>query len=278
MLSNWRRVTYFTDAPRVSAMVSANVRDAFRQFTTGVSLVTTRGSSGDNVMAAEWTFHVSYDPFLVSVHIRPGKATYQAIVETQEFGVNMVSEDLVNAMSFAGHFTGREIDKVSSDLFDTYPAEKIGAPLIRGATLNAECRVVQQVPMGDHTAFVGEVIAFSVEGSQGPVVLHKGARRAGDRIAREHVVAVASTPSTVAPGDRVLIAGELMVKDSDSMDIEVTILDPQRAEQTRGETITEANGRFRVELQIPRNAPRGAYRVLAHHEGVEGSARLEVTD
>jgi flavin reductase (DIM6/NTAB) family NADH-FMN oxidoreductase RutF len=257
-------------------MASATPREAFRQFTTGVSLVTTRGRGGDNVMAAEWTFHVSYNPFLISVHIRPGKATHTAIEESQEFGVNLVSEDQVNAMSLAGHFSGHEVDKFSSDLFDTYPAEKIGAPMIRGALLNAECRVVQQIPMGDHTAFVGEVIAFSVDGSKGPVILHKGARTAGERIAREHVVAVASTPSTVAPGDRVLVTGELMMKDRASLTIEVTIVDPQGVDKASAETTTEMDGQFRVELQLPGDAPKGAYRVVAHHGDVQGSARLQV--
>ncbi|MFQ5985959.1 MAG: flavin reductase [Thermoplasmata archaeon] len=257
-------------------MASANVRDAFRQFTTGVSLVTTRGRGGDNVMAAEWTFHVSYEPFLIAVHIRPGKATYEAIEESREFGVNLVPEDLVNAMSFAGHFTGRETDKISSDLFETYPAEKIEAPLIRGALLNAECRVVQKVPMGDHTAFVGEVVAFSVDGSKGPVVLHKGARMVGDRISREKVIAVASTPSTVAPGARLRVAGELMSKDRASKAIEVTVVDPLGAKHASAETTTAFEGRFRVDLKIAEDAPAGPYRVVARHGDIEGHARLRV--
>ncbi|MFQ6012674.1 MAG: flavin reductase [Thermoplasmata archaeon] len=257
-------------------MAVAGVRDAYRQFTTGVSLVTTRGSSGDNVMAAEWTFHVSYDPFLISVHIRPGKATYEAIEETREFGVNILPEDLVNAMSFAGHFTGHEVDKFSSDLFDAYPAEKIGAPLIHGALLNAECRVRQQIPMGDHTAFVGEVVAFSVDGSKGPVVLHKGARRAGDRIPRAQVVGVAATPSTAAPGTPIRVAGELMSEGSASKALDVALQDAHGVEVVVAETTTDANGRFAVELQLPDHVPAGDYRVVVRHHDVQGHASLRV--
>jgi hypothetical protein len=189
----------------------------------------------------------------------------------------MVPEELINAMSFAGHFTGRDTNKLSSELFDTYPAEKIDAPLVRGATLNAECRLVQQVPMGDHTAFVGEVVAFSMDGSQGPVVLHKGARHVGDKIARETVVAVASTPAAAAPGASIVIAGELMQKDSGSRAIELAVLDSQGVERVHGETTTEMNGRFRAELQIPHDAPSGAYHVRARHGDAQGAARVQVT-
>ncbi|MDX1534277.1 MAG: flavin reductase family protein [Thermoplasmata archaeon] len=257
-------------------MASSSAREAYREFTTGVSLVTTRSSGGANVMAAEWTFHVSYDPFLISVHIRPGKATYDAIVESREFGVNMVPEAMVNAMAFAGHFTGRDTDKLSSDLFETYPAEKIGAPLLRGATLNAECRVVQQVPMGDHTAFVGEVIAFSVDDSQGPVVLHKGARSAGKRIVREHIVAVASTPASVAPGDAIVVAGELMRKDSASRKVDLILADAAGQEWAHAQATTEMNGRFRIEIPMPADAPGGNYAVRARHGDAQGSAHFSV--
>jgi len=36
---------------------SNNVDEAFRQFTTTVAFITTHGSRGPNVMAAEWTFN-----------------------------------------------------------------------------------------------------------------------------------------------------------------------------------------------------------------------------
>ena len=40
-----------------------------RYFMTGVSLITSNGSQGQNVMAAEWTMQVSYEPMLIAVFI-----------------------------------------------------------------------------------------------------------------------------------------------------------------------------------------------------------------
>ena len=94
-------------------MASTDLNDAFRLFTTTVGFITTNGRRGPNVMAAEWTFNVSYDPFLISVHVAPGEATHEAIVETGEFGVNLVAEHQRVAMAFAGHFSQHEVDKVS---------------------------------------------------------------------------------------------------------------------------------------------------------------------
>ena len=118
-------------------MPSGNLRDAFPAFTTTCALITTDGPHGPNVMAAEWTFNVSYRPFLILVAIDPGNRTHDMILESQEFGVNLVAEDQVAAMGFAGHYSKADTDKLSSEAFDTFPAKHIRAPLIRGALLAA---------------------------------------------------------------------------------------------------------------------------------------------
>jgi hypothetical protein len=41
-----------------------------RQFLTNVGLITTDGPYGPNVMAAEWTHHVSYSPSLIAINVR----------------------------------------------------------------------------------------------------------------------------------------------------------------------------------------------------------------
>ena len=84
-------------------MSSTMLRDAYRAFTTSCAWITTHGSDGPNVMAAEWAFNVSYDPFLILVAIDPANRTHDLILESKEFGVNLIPEDQVTAMAFAGH-------------------------------------------------------------------------------------------------------------------------------------------------------------------------------
>lgn len=257
-------------------MAGGDRREAFRRFTTGVALITTQSRRGPNVMAAEWTFQVSYDPFLIAVHVAPGEATHEAIAETGEFGVNVLGEDQVDAMAFAGHFSKHSVDKLTSTLFDAYPATKIRAPLLRGALLNAECRVVEQLDLGDHTAFVGEVVAFSLDGSKDPIVLHRGARRLGSRIERRPVVAVAATPGKVGPGGTVRAAGEFMAPDGGRKALTLALRDAQGREVASGEAVTDVYGAFEAHLVLPADAPQGAYLLVAVHGEIQGSARLRV--
>ena len=228
-------------------------------------------------MAAEWTFNVSLNPFLMAVLVRPRDATHEAIVEKGEFGVSIVAEDHVAAMGFAGHFTRRETDKLSSELFETYPAKKIDVPMIKGCPVNLECRLVQTVPMGDHTAFVGEVIEIAIDPSKKPVAYRHGAFRLGERIEREREMGVAVTPSTSEPGSSVVVDGELTCAERAGREIAV-YLESRKGVRLVGEScITDDQGFFTVNLKVPAEIDKGEYRIVARHGTSEGGARFTVS-
>ncbi len=135
-----------------------------RLFVCSPGLITSNGPNGPNIMTAEWTRHVSYSPGLIQVNFLPSDATLENIEKTREFGVNLVSEALVKATSTAGHYTGREVDKhalLKQLGVEFYDPKKIKAPMVKGATLNLECRVVKREAVGDHLLVIGEVLDVS---------------------------------------------------------------------------------------------------------------------
>lgn len=256
-------------------MTSDDLREAFRSFTTTVALITTNGPRGPNVMAAEWTFNVSYRPFLIAVAIDPENVTHDEILAAKEFGVNLVSPDLVDAMGFAGHYSKADTDKLSSDLFRTYPARKIRAPMVEGCVLNAECRLVEHHTFGDHTLFVGEVVNFRVEPSREPLVLHRGSHHLGPRIDRRPRIIASATPSVVAPGSSILVQGELTGVDRASKPVTVRLLAHDGREFESAEAVTDASGGFRLSLALAA-ASAGECTVLASSQGLDGQARFRV--
>ncbi len=257
-------------------MSTENLRDAFRAFTTTCALLTTDGPSGPNVMAAEWTLNVSYRPFLILVAVDPANRTHDMILESKEFGVSLVADDQAAAIGFAGHYSKVDTDKLSSALFETYPATRIRAPLIRGAVLNAECRLVAHYPMGDHTGFVGEVLAFSVDSEKKPLVLHQGSHRLGERIVRDPAVVVAATPMRVEAGGRVVLAGELTGPDRGGKAVEAILRGSDGGVLASGKAVTDAEGIYRIEVHLPAEAKKGFVGVEAHSGRLRGFARIEV--
>ena len=84
------------------------------QFVTNVGLITSNGPYGHNIMAAEWTHQISYEPGLIAVCINPRDATHANIAKTKEFGVNLCVSDQNVMSSVAGGNSGKSVDKISA--------------------------------------------------------------------------------------------------------------------------------------------------------------------
>ena len=145
------------------------------QFVTNVGLITTDGPYGPNIMACEWTHHVSYKPGLIAVCIGHNKATAENIHATKEFGINLSAVDQSSIASISGNNSGKQVDKIQvlkKLNVKFYKAKHIKTLMVEGSALNVECKLLQEIPLGDHTLFVGEVLEASTTKKE-PLVYHK---------------------------------------------------------------------------------------------------------
>ena len=148
---------------------------AQRHFVTGVSMITSNGYYGKNVMAAEWTMQISYDPLLIAIFLHQGSITLKNIRETKEFGVNVSSEKQSTLVNIAGGYSGSEIDKLKvKNSFTFLKSKFIKSPIITNCVINAECRVFSIKKIGDHVMVVGKVIAMKYDKTKKPLLYHTG--------------------------------------------------------------------------------------------------------
>jgi flavin reductase (DIM6/NTAB) family NADH-FMN oxidoreductase RutF len=151
-----------------------------RQFVTNVGLITSDGSLGPNIMAAEWTHHISYSPSLIAANIRGHDTTAQNIKESKEFGISIAAENQNLICSIVGKYKGIHVDKIAilkeAGIAAFYNSKSISkrVPMLVGAAMNAECKLVKQEELGDHIMFVGEVIEISADENIRPLLYHNG--------------------------------------------------------------------------------------------------------
>ena len=146
------------------------------QFITNVGLITSNGAYGNNIMAAEWTHQISYEPGLIVACLKQTEATYANISETQEFGVNLAAAGQNVLSSIAGGSTGKNVDKVEAlkELgFKFFSAKKINVLMVEGAAMNAECKLLKKIELGDHTVFVGEIVELYQFSNNDPLIYHR---------------------------------------------------------------------------------------------------------
>ena len=149
--------------------------EATKQFVTNVGLITSNGPYGHNIMAAEWTHHVSYEPGLIEVCIRPTAATNANISKTKEFGVNLAAFDQNVLASISGGSTGKNINKIAvlKELgFRFFDAKKINILMVEGVALSVECKLVKKLNFGSHTIFIGEAVEVYPVSEKMPLVYH----------------------------------------------------------------------------------------------------------
>ncbi|VVC01182.1 FMN reductase (NADH) RutF [uncultured archaeon] len=155
------------------------------KFVTNVGIITSNGPNGHNIMAAEWTYYVSYSPALMSVHVGRGvpplgKATMENIRATREFGVSIAASGQNVFASIAGGSSGRDVDKIAllrEMGAEFYPAKNIGVLLLKGAAMHAECRVKDIMEIGDHFMVIGEVLDAESDETKEPLAYNFGRYR-----------------------------------------------------------------------------------------------------
>ena len=123
-------------------------------------LVSCVGKAGKpNVTTVAWAMPTSNDPPLVAISVSPKRHSHTLIQESQEFVINIPTLELLQATYACGSFSGRSFDKFKKAGLTPIPARKVKAPAIRECIAHLECTVESEVTTGDHTVFVGNVVA-----------------------------------------------------------------------------------------------------------------------
>jgi flavin reductase (DIM6/NTAB) family NADH-FMN oxidoreductase RutF len=128
-----------------------------------VVLATCVDTSGrPNIITLGMFMPISFDPPLVCIGVAPKRYSHRLIEETGEFVINVPTEDIIEEVHFCGTKSGRDYDKFQETGLTPKPASRVKPPLIEECYAHLECRVVQRHTCGDHTLFVGEVVAASI--------------------------------------------------------------------------------------------------------------------
>jgi flavin reductase (DIM6/NTAB) family NADH-FMN oxidoreductase RutF len=136
-----------------------------RKYPEWLTLVVTTDAAGrPNAMTAGWCMWTSGRPPMLAVSVGLTRYTHELIEARKEFVLAFPGRGQGPGTLAVGSASGRDVpDKLAQAGFSTVPATKVNVPLIAGAAANFECRLAAHLRTGDHTIFVGEVLAAHVE-------------------------------------------------------------------------------------------------------------------
>jgi len=147
-----------TETTRMGREIT-DIDRAFNVQVRGVVVITTKWDQKLNGMSAAWVSRASEQPFLVMASVYKKNYSYDLIQNSRIFAVNYLREGQQNLAIHFGKQSGREVDKFRRV---PYFSEKTGAPILEECLAYLDCRVINQMDSGDHTIFLGEVLAGRV--------------------------------------------------------------------------------------------------------------------
>jgi flavin reductase (DIM6/NTAB) family NADH-FMN oxidoreductase RutF len=91
--------------------------------------------------------------------IRKIRFSYGLIKATGEFVVNVAPIELAQQALFCGRRSGSEVDKFAATGLTPLAAREVRPPIIEECIAHLECRVVDDIEIGDHNLLVAQVLA-----------------------------------------------------------------------------------------------------------------------
>lgn len=148
---------------------SSEFRRILGHWVSGVAVVATLKDDGKLCgLTANAVTSVSLNPPLILACVERSADTHDCIEKAGVFSINILDSD---AERIARRFAAWEVDKKFEGL--AFRTEETGAPILEDALAWLDCRVWAAHDGGDHTIFVGEVVAGDArEGS--PLLYYRG--------------------------------------------------------------------------------------------------------
>lgn len=152
----------------MTAIDSAEFRNALGRFATGVTIVTTADEAGRRFgVTANRYNSVSLDPPLVLWSLAKASRSMDAFRECTVFAVHILG---AHQEELARRFASRGHDKFAE--LDTHEGYG-GAPLFDDCVAHFECVTENRFEGGDHVIFLGRVVNFETCDHE-PLLFHRG--------------------------------------------------------------------------------------------------------
>jgi 3-hydroxy-9,10-secoandrosta-1,3,5(10)-triene-9,17-dione monooxygenase reductase component len=148
---------------------AAEFRRVLGHFVTGVTVITTRDGDGQPAgLTANAFASLSLDPPLVLACIDRASDTHDLIAAARFFAVNVLAE---GQERISRRFAADEVAPRFEGL--AWRDETTGAPILDDVLAWVDCRVHSICEGGDHTIFIGEVLAADAREGV-PLLFYRG--------------------------------------------------------------------------------------------------------
>jgi flavin reductase (DIM6/NTAB) family NADH-FMN oxidoreductase RutF len=126
-----------------------------------VVLITCGAGDRANLFSLNRIASCNAEPPMISISVRPLRASHDLIDHLGEFVVNIPWPDMEPVSDFVGATTSRNTDKWRETGLTPLPASIDKPPLLAQCPVNLECQIRHTLRLPSHSLFVAEVVAYT---------------------------------------------------------------------------------------------------------------------
>lgn len=157
----------------MNAIDLVDFRRTMGSFASGVTIVTSHYQGTFSALTLSAFVSLSCEPPLALICIDKRTAIGSFIERAGIFAVNVLSSDQER---LARCFSSRSRERYECFCHANYYSEVTGAPILKGAVAYADCRVVTTYDGGDHTIYIGHIVALGANDAD-PLLYYRGQYR-----------------------------------------------------------------------------------------------------
>lgn len=143
------------------------ILDALTNLSHGVYVLGTRRGREMTAMTVAWVAQVCELPPCVAVAMRDDRYTHDVVLESATFSLSILRDDQVDVATHFGETSGEYHDKLHGVPYGQSPN---GSPVLLDCMAYLDCKVLDTARAGDHTVFIGEVMAGESYGQSYPLL------------------------------------------------------------------------------------------------------------
>ena len=128
-------------------------------------LVTSFYKRKPNVQTVAWLMPLDFDPPKVALVIGEDNYSFECIIKTGEFVINIPTKELIKKVVQCGSISGRRVNKFKKFHLKTLPAKTVKPPLVADCIAHLECRLIAPALARKYNLFVAKVQYAWVEDS-----------------------------------------------------------------------------------------------------------------
>ncbi len=151
-------------------ITSDQFKHTMRQWASAVTIVTMEAHGHAHGLTVSGFVGLSLEPPLVLISIGQELHSHNLLKESHAFAINFLRDD---QRDLSDKFAGRwgDVDRFYGV---NAHAEATGSPILDECLAWMDCRIVSYYEAGDHTIYIGEVVATGVMGETRPLLYWDG--------------------------------------------------------------------------------------------------------